>query len=256
MKKTALIKMACLALAVIGFAAGSAQAQYVLGSFQGASDPNNAGWIDVNDNQPITSSVFASFASGVVPGYAQSLDLNVFGYEGTFGQPTLELQFSPAEIAAFNANTLLTFTMSVPSDGATAGYWQIYNLVLNAPGFGYNNVGSGGNQAATWGAHSTATGDTGNNQNGMPNFYFYTGVKALQTETVTFDYSSFKSAIIAGGESYLQLTFQGNQGGFTGGPPDDIYLNNIYLSVPEPTTMSLMGAGIALTGLLIRRRKA
>ena len=25
---------------------------------------------------------------------------------------------------------------------------------------------------------------------------------------------------------------------------------------PEPTTMALMGAGIALTGLLIRRRKA
>src|ERR1022692_3137664 len=120
--------------------ATAAQAQYVLGSFQGAGDPNNAGWIDTaNGNAPITSDAFSSFASGVVPGYAQSLDMTVFGYQGTFGQPSLQLQFSAAQKAAFNANNLLTFTFSVASGGATAGYFQIYNLVLNAPGFGYNN---------------------------------------------------------------------------------------------------------------------
>jgi len=254
MKKNAklLAAMSVMALAT------AAQAQYVLGSFQGASDPNNAGWIDPkNGNAPITSDSFSSFVSGVVPGYAQSLDMSVFGYVGQFGYPTLELQLSPAQIAAFNANTQLTFTFSVESGGATSGYFQIYNLALNAPGPGYANFASGGTASGpgSWSSVVVSeTGDTSWNQNGEPNFYMFPGQKAVVSETVTINYSSAKAAIIAGGESYLDIIFQGNQGG--SGQATESLWNNVYLSVPEPTVMSLMGAGLALTGLLIRRRKA
>jgi hypothetical protein len=159
----------------------------------------------------------------------------------------------PAQITAFNNNHLITFTFSVATGGASSGYFQVCNLGLNAPGTGYFNLCDGGNAAATWGTLATATGDTANNQNGEPNFYMFNGAPALLTQTVTVDYSSVKASIIAGGESYLQIIFQGNQGG--SGQATESYWSNVYLSVPEPTTMTLMGAGIALTRLLIRRRK-
>jgi hypothetical protein len=163
----------------------------------------------------------------------------------------LQLQFSPAEVAAFNANTLLSFTFSAPSGAATSGYNQIYNLVLNAPGYGYHNVGDGGNAAATWGTYSTSTGFNGNNQNGEPNFYFYSGAPALQSQTVTFNYSSFLPAIIAGGEGYLQLDFTFNSGG---GAPAFDDMNNVVLSnaVPEPGTIAL--GVIGASSFLLRRR--
>jgi hypothetical protein len=251
-------KITCLALAAIGFIAVSAHAQTILGSFQGSSDPLNAGWIDPNNSDPITSDPTASFVAAGVSGYPLSLDMSAAGHAGSFGYPSLELQFSPAQIAAFNANSYITFTISVASGAATSGYFQIYNLVLNAPGYGYHNVGDGGNAAATWGTYSQATGFTGNNQNGEPNFYFYSGDPTLQSETVTFNYSSFLPAIVAGGESFLQMTFQGNQGG---GAPTDMYFNNVELSttpfaVPEPTTGALVLAGGAIALLLARRRTA
>jgi len=235
---------------------GTAQAQYVLGSFQGASDPNNAGWTE--SGVPIATSPYASFvAIGVTdPNGPLSLQLSANGSAG-FGNPsTLELSFSPAQIAAFNVNTMLSFTFSLAPSAATAGYNQIYNLVLNAPGYGYHNVGDGGNAAATWGsANFSATGSTGNNQNGEPNFYLYSGYP-LMSETVTFNYSSILPAIIAGGESYLQLTFQGNTGG---GSPAIQDFNNVVLTgapVPEPTSMALLGGSLMALVVIRRRQKA
>ena len=106
--------------------------------------------------------------AGGVPTYSLSLDMSAAGHAGSFGYPSLELQFTPAEIAAFNANSYLTFTFSVPSGSSTSGYSQIYNLAFNSGGTGYFNALSGGNAAATWGTYTTATGSTGNNQNGNP----------------------------------------------------------------------------------------
>jgi len=230
---------------MIGLAANSSQAQYILGSFQGRSDPTDVGWYNSVTGNPITNDPAMSFPAAGVPGYPLSLQMT-----GAFGSVALELNFSSAQIAAFNTNTILSFTFSVPA-WTNSGYSQIYNLALNAPGLGYTNVGSGGNAAATWGAYSTATGDTANNQNGMPNFYFYNG-SPLQTQTVSFNYSSFLPAIEAGGESYLQMVFQDNPGG---GAPDYIYMNNVVLSVPEPATgvLALVGGVMALWAM--RRRK-
>jgi len=243
-------KIACLAVAAIGFAAVSAHAQTVLGSFQGAGDPLNAGWVDVQSGgTPITSSTNASFVAAGVPTYSLSLDMSAAGHAGSFGYPSLQLQFSPAQIAAFNANSWITFTFSVPA--ATAGgYSQIYNLALNAPGYGYNNL--------SW-ATVQETGNTGADTAGsFPNFYFWNG-SPLQTQVVTVNYSSVLAAIEAGGEGYLQMTFQGNQGG---GAPTDMYFNNVELSplafgaVPEPSSLALLGGSLMALVVIRRRQKA
>jgi hypothetical protein len=244
-------KIACLALAAIGLTAVSAHAQTVLGSFQGSGDPLNAGWIDPqNSNDPITADPAASFVAAGVPTYSLSLDMSAAGHAGSFGYPSLQLQFSPAQIAAFNANSWITFTFSVPA--ATAGgYSQIYNLALNAPGYGYNNL--------SW-ATVQETGNTGADTAGsFPNFYFYNG-SPLQTQVVTVNYSSVLAAIEAGGEGYLQMTFQGNQGG---GAPTDMYFNNVVLStgafgvdVPEPTSLALLGGSLMALVVIRRRQKA
>jgi hypothetical protein len=243
-------KAVSLLLTAVGLVSGSAHAQTVLGSFQGSGDALNAGWINANSSAPITSDSSSSFVAAGVTGYAQSLDLSAAGHAGTFGYPSLELQFSASQVAAFNANSYLTFTFSVPA--ATAGgFSQIYNLVLNAPGYGYNNQ--------SW-ANSQTSGDNGNTSaGGDPNFYFYNG-SPVQTMEVTYNYSSVLAAIEAGGESYLQLTLQGNQGG---GAPTDFYFNNVILStspfgvdaVPEPASMALLDFGCMAGVLVLRRRK-
>ena len=245
------LKTLAVCAGLVGLSVAPSPASYLLGGFQGAGDATDAGWVNGVGGNAITADSAMSFVSAGVPGYAQSLQITGSG----FGAATLELQFSPAQIAAFNANSLLSFTFSVPSyatSGATAGFSQIYSLNINAPGYGYNNVGDGGNAASTWGsANFTATGNTGANQSGEPNFYFYSG-SGLMTQTVTFNYSSILPAIITGGESYLQLTFTPNNGG---GAPDYFYMNNVTLaSVPEPASMALLGLG-GLLGISAMRRK-
>lgn len=244
-------------LAISALAPIAARAQYVLGSFQGPTDPTDVGWIDSNNNDPISADPNASFVAAGVPGDPLSLQLTG---AGSFGNPSsLELQFSPAQVAAFNANTWLTFTFSVAPGAATAGFNQIYNIAINAPGYGYNNFMNGGSAAATWGTYSQATGTTSFNQSGEPNYYFFPGDAALDSETVTINYSSILPAIEAGGEGYLQMTFQGNTGG---GSPAIQDFNNVELStaafgaVPEPGTLALAGLGGIMGMLAIRRRKS
>ena len=210
--------------------ASAAKAQVLIGGFQGAGDPTDAGWFNAQTGQPITSDASCSFPSGAVAGFAQSLAIAVpAGNAGSFGYPTLQLQFTPAEIAAFYNNSWITFTFSVPGGTYTGGYSQIYNLVLNAPGYGYNNQ--------SW-ANAVEMGNTNNTAPGTdPNYYFSAGSNAPRTMVVSFNYSSVEAAIQAGisnsvatnGSSYLQMNFQGNQGG--GAPVAPAwYLNSVVLS--------------------------
>lgn len=209
--------------------AATAGAQVLIGGFQGSGDPTDAGWTDLVDGQPITSDPKSSFVTGGVPGFSQSLQIS--GPGTNFGNPAqLQIQLTPAQIQAFNTNSWLTVTFSVPTGASTGGYCQLYNVAFNAPGYGYNNWMSGGNQAATWGTYSQSTGNTNNNQNGMPNFYFFSGQPSLDTETITINYAPITNAIIAGGESYLQITFQAQLIATPVGSATNLLFNSVVLS--------------------------
>jgi len=88
----------------------------------------------------------------------------------------------------------------------------------------------------------------------------YSGDPALDSETVTVNYASILPAIIAGGESYVQIDFTGNTGGGAPGIQD---FNNVVLStapfgvdapVPEPASLGLLS--MAGMGLLLRVRRS
>jgi hypothetical protein len=249
-------------VAILG-ATSVTKGQTLLGGFQGASDPTDAGWTDLQTSAPITTDSLSSFPNAGVPGYTQSLQIVNQGLSPGFGNPSsLQIQLSPTQIAAFNANSWLTFTFSATTGSATGGYNQLYNIALNATTYGYNNLVSGGNAAATWGvlSESESLAGVGNsqNQNGMPNFYLYGGDPALDSEVVTVNYSSVLPAIEAGGEGYVQIDFQGNVGG---GAPGNQIFNNVVLStapfgvdsVPEPATLGILG--LSAMGLMARRRR-
>lgn len=257
MKKLAILKtgMVCFAVAMVGFTASTARAGYVIGSFQGASDPNNAMWTDTMNGNNIASDPNSSFVPlGISdPNGPDSLMISFSSY--AFGNGGVTVSLNPAAITAFNNNNAIQFTFSVYNTVAPAnGFSQIYNLALNAPGYGYNNIGDGGNAAATWGANSTATGTTVFNQNGEPNFYWYPSAPTVVSETVTMNYSSALAAVIAGGEGYVQFTFQANVGSAA---PMNIVWNDVELvTVPEPASIALCGLGLAAGVVLLRRRTA
>jgi hypothetical protein len=206
-------------VALLGGLTAGVQAQVLLGGFQGAGDPTDAGWSNPNGGASITTDTNCAFVSGAVPGYAQSLAISCAGHAGSFGYPSLKLSFSPSQVQAFNTNSWITFTFSVPTNNA-GGYSQIYNLAFNASTYGYNNH--------SW---STAmeTGVTNADSAGSgPGFGLFNN-SPVQTQVVTVNYSDITNAIISGGEGFLQMTLQGNQGG--GAPVTPAwYLNNVVLS--------------------------
>lgn len=235
----------------------STRAQYVIGSFQGASDTNNSMWSDPNNGDPIASDPNASFVALGVSDPNGPLSLEMAG-SYAFGNPSLTVSLNSAAITAFNSHNAIQFTFSVSNPSAPTGpangFSQIYNLALNAPGYGYNNIGNGGNAAATWGANSTATGLTSFNQNGMPNFFWFPGSASVATETVTFDYGPELAAVEAGGEGFVQFTFQGNIGSAA---PENLVFNNVALvTIPEPGSCALFGLACLAGVWTVRRRHA
>jgi len=194
-------------------------AQMVLGSWQ-----NNTGdgWIDWPTLDSITNSAVDpsvyTFASGAVPGYAQSLEITDSGNHQNLA---IKLENIPGGMAAFLTNNQLQFTFSVPSSasaGVSAGFSQVYQLAINASGYGFNGQPF---------SNFTETGTTNNNQSGQPNFYFSSGTPA-QSQVVTVNYSNILSSITATPTTgYIELIFSFNNGG---GAPAYYYINNVVLT--------------------------
>ncbi|HVU07870.1 MAG TPA: PEP-CTERM sorting domain-containing protein [Verrucomicrobiae bacterium] len=241
---------------MLALGSSASHAQVVIGSWQNSTDE---GWVSYNTpasnnyqpdanagksiTDPAVSSEYSFVAAGV-PGFAQSLDINYAGYGGGI---QLNIAGIPSDLTAFNNNHLLSFTFGVPASSDTSGYSQIYNLNINAPGYGYNNI--------PW-SSTTAVDLAGsnNNQSGDPNYY-WGPAGSVRAQTVTFDYSSILPAIQAGGESYVNLTLTFNN---AGGDLSQMYMNNVVLSggpVPEPASMALLGLGALVGTFVIRRRK-
>ncbi len=216
--KTNITKLAAV-LSVMTLAV-AANAQVVIGSWQ---DSTAEGWIDWGNSNPITdpsNTAKYSFVNNAVTGYGKSLQISKAGYNQNLA---LKLEYQAGQVAAFLTNHLLSFTFSVPSSaasGSTSGYSQLATLSVNAQGYGFHDIPL---------TSLTSTGDVGNNQNGQPNFYFYSGAPA-RSQTVTLDYSSLLPAITATAASgYVELIFTFNNGG---GAATNYYINNVNLSGP------------------------
>jgi hypothetical protein len=163
------------------------------------------------------------------------LDLTASGFNGGLSSGAdLGYDFvASGTSAAFLANDIITFNWEVPPSSTTGGFAQLFNVIFNAPGFGFHNVGGS----------STATDPNTTNQNPP-----YTG----QTNTYSFNYDAVKAQISAN-PSFLQFAIQTNNGG---GSPPDFYFDNFTLSAnpaaPEPASCAVLGIGAVA---LLRRRR-
>ena len=224
------------ALALLG-AASAAKASFVVANFEDGT-PDGFGTFT---NTGVTANVFSSPTAGsvITPGGTDTtkmLDLTAAGFNGGLSSGAdLGYDFVANGLASqFMANDILTFQWETAPGSEGSGYSQLYNLILNAPGPGFTDVG--GSSGAT-SALAVTTGTV----NQFPPF-------SGQLFTVSINYDAYKAAISAN-PGYIQFGIQSNNAN----PPTDFYFDNFTLStVPEPASVGLMA--LAGVGLLARRR--
>lgn len=176
-------------------------------------------------------STINGLANTVNPGGAGTagaifMQVNTLGYDqANLGDEAANSGF----LAALRNNTQLTLDYTLPQDLTTgaSGYFQI------------------------WGVFNWSGGYQQFNNNA-----FFNGANLLAgTHTVTFDYSSLQPGLPTSQPSYFQLFLVMNCGGsLSPGANVPIYIDNIRVSsVPEPSTLALMGLPVVM--FLIRRRR-
>lgn len=211
--------MVCLALLMLSASAPA----LVIGNWENSAD----GWINWSGGLPINDpslmpSQYQYDTLGKTLG-SNSLHMTKSGWN-----QTLAIKLNYAQRVAFMANSIFSIDVTVPEDSffdGSGGYAQIYNLTINAEGYGWHD------QFATTPAL---------------NFYFWDG-SPQRTATLTLDYSAVKP-LIAPNMGWIELIFATNASSNRG----DFYFDNAQLTVPEPATLSLLGLGAAA---LLRRKK-
>lgn len=183
---------------------------------------NSDGWIDWGNQESITAPDNASKYSfstiGATSG-SESLKVTKSGWNQDLA---IKLQ-NNGLVSAFMANNEFMVDVTVPADTLydnSGGYAQIYNISLNAQGYGWNNV------------FSTSP---------ALNFYFWNGV-GQRTATLVFDYSAAK-ALMPTAPTYVEIIFATNSSSNRG----NFYFDNAQLvstMVPEPATIVLLALGL------------
>jgi hypothetical protein len=230
-----------LAIVLLGLN-NAAQAQVVFGNFEDGT-PDNFGTLT---NTGVTPNAFSSPTIGTVitPGTGTDttkvLDLTASGFNGGLGSGAdLGFDFVANGLASqFMANNIITFSWEVAPGSQASGFAQLYNIILNAPGIGFINVG--GSSGAT-NPNAIVTGT-------VSQFPPFSG----QLNTVSIDYTVAKANISAS-PGYIQLGFQTNNTGSPAGPTDFYFDNFTLSSVPEPASFVLAGLGLLGLGLITNR---
>ncbi len=171
---------------------------------------------------------------GVVenPNFAYSSEIGVtrgnYSLEVTqdgWGQ-VLAIDLTAAQRQGFMENRYFVMDVSVQASANefTAGWSQVYEIVFNGDGGGWQTVISG-----------------------TPiSFYWWEGEIPMRTERLVFDYRDYRNSMNPD-PSYLQIVIALNTGG---GAPDKMYIDNVMFA-PEPATIAMLGIG-ALA--LLRKR--
>jgi hypothetical protein len=155
--------------------------------------------------------------------------------QSAWGQ-ALALDLSYAQRVDLAHNNAFSIDFSV-APGTSGGRLQVYQIVLNAEGFGFTGLT----------VTSTSTAQYGYNAGSQPSFDFWSGSSArTMTVTGTYNPALFGSGSGAGIPGYAQIVIAlSPSGGQT-----DYYFDNARLT-PEPATMAMLGLG----GLALIRRK-
>jgi hypothetical protein len=171
----------------------------VIGNWEGTPD-NCIDWgnklsIDDASNMP---SIYGYDSTVGVTNGSQSLHVIQSGY----GQ-RLAFRLNAAERAAFMANSVFSIDVSVAASGGlyTAGYTNIEEVHMNAPGAGWTAVASG-----------------------TPLQFMWWGTAGARTQPLVINYSAFRNAITT--TEYIEIVITLN---IAGGAPADIYFDNAQL---------------------------
>lgn len=220
------IWIAIATIALVSFV-NSASA-VIIGNWENSAD----GWIDWGAGQtPIASPKF-TYVNG--PGVTLGdYSLRLFYFTGGYSQNlAIKLQ-SVGAIPDFLANNTFAIDITYPAQSLSTGFQEIYELALNADGYGFHSVGG----VPYPGSHVD-----------------YGGPTSDYTYTLSFNYGSLLNANggpIAANPNYVEFILSTNSDGAN---HRTFFFDNARLiTVPEPSSI-VLALGMAVGSLALVRR--